>query len=91
MISESAAWRLSWFDADAWFHLITLYTWMRIERVPRTSAQFENLNSRLRPALDLKPCLLARRARSIRIQQNGAWEGIVGVIIGMLVSVLHTR
>ena len=27
---------------------------------------------------------------SIRIQQNGAWKRIVGVIIGKLVSVLQT-
>ena len=33
---------------------------MRIERVQWASAQFENLNGRLGPALDTKPCLLAR-------------------------------
>ena len=37
-------------------------------------AHIENLNSRLGPALDPKPCLLARRTCSIRIQQNGAWK-----------------
>ena len=57
---------------------------MRIERVQRVSAQFENLNGRLVPALDLKSCSLAHWARSMCIQQDGAWKGIGGVIIEML-------
>ena len=40
-------------------------------------------------ALDPKPCSLAAWTHSIRIQQNGAWKGIGGVI-EMLVSVLQT-
>ena len=58
-----------------------------MERIQRASAQFENLNGRLRPALDPKPCSLACWTRSIRIQQDGAWKGIGGIIIEMLVSV----
>ena len=53
--------------------------------------QFDILNGRLRPALDLKPCSLARWTRSIHIQKNGAWREIGGIIIEMLVSVLQTR
>ena len=64
---------------------------MRLERVQRAGAQFENLNGRLGPALDVKPCMLARWTRSIRIQQDGEWKGIGGVIIEMLVSVPQTR
>ena len=64
---------------------------MRIERVQWASAQFENLNGRLRPALDLKLCSLACWTLSIRIQQDRAWKGIGGPIIEMLVSVLQTR
>ena len=45
---------------------------MRIERVQRASAQFENLNGRLGPALDPTPCFRARWTRSFRIQQDGA-------------------
>ena len=63
------------------------------ELVQRASAQFENLNGRLRPALDPKPCSLARWMRFIRIQgiqQNGAWKEIGGVIIEMLASVQQT-
>ena len=61
---------------------VTLYRWVRIERVQRASAQFENLNGHLGPALDPKPCSLAHLTRSIRIQQDSAWNsGIGGVII----------
>ena len=52
-----------------------------IELVQRVSAQFENLNGHLRPALDPKPCSLARWTRSIHIQQNGAWRRIGGISI----------
>ena len=69
----------------------TLYCWMWIERVQRASVQFDILNGRLRPALDLELCSLARWTRSICIQQNGGWKGIARVIIGMLVSVLQTH
>ena len=89
MVSESAAWRLIWLYADPRFYFIALYRWMRIERVQRASAQFENLNGPLGPALDLQAVLAW--TRSIRIQQDGAWKGIGGVIIGMLVSVPQTR
>ena len=64
---------------------------MRIERVQRAGVQFENLNGRLGPALDPKPCSLARWTHSIRSQQDGAWKGIGGVISEMLVSVPQTR
>ena len=88
MTSESGTWRLI---ADRWsrFHVVTLYRW--IERVQRISAEFENLKGRLGPALDHKPCSLARWTRSIRMQQDGAWKGIGGIIIGILVSMLQTR
>ena len=62
---------------------------MQIERVQQASTQFENLNSRLGPALDPKPCSLAQWTRSIHIQQDGAWKGIGG--IERLVSVPQTR
>ena len=75
VINESVARRLTWFDADARFHFITLYRWMWIERVQWASAQFENFNSRLRPALDPKPRSLA--CWTCYIQQNGTWIGIV--------------
>ena len=61
---------------DHQFHFNMLYRWMRIEQVQRASSQFENLNARLGPALDLKPCSLAQRIGSIRIQQDGRWKGI---------------
>ena len=64
---------------------------MRIERVQRASAQFENVNIRLGPALDPKPCSLANWTHSIRIQQDGTWKGIGGVITEMIVSVLLSR
>ena len=49
------------------------------------------MNSRLRPALNPKPCSLANLNRSVRIQQDGRWEGIGGVIIEMLDSEPQTR
>ena len=55
---------------------------MRIEQVQRASAQFENLNGRLGPAVDPNPFSLARWTCSISIQLNGTWKGIGGVIIG---------
>ena len=64
---------------------------MQIERVQWPSAQFENLNGHLGRALDPKACSLTRWTRSIRIQQDGAWKGIGGVIIEMLVSMPQTR
>ena len=69
---------------------------MWIDRVQRAGAEFENLNGGLGPAaaaaaLDPKPCSVAHWTHSIRIQQNGAWKGIVGVIIRMLVSEPQTR
>ena len=64
---------------------------MQIERVKWASAQFENLNGRLGPALDPNPCSLDRWTRSIRIQQNGAWKEVGGVIMEKIVSVLQTR
>ena len=61
---------------------------MRIELVQWASAQFDILNGRLGPCLvDPKPCSIASWACSIRIQQNGAWKEIGGVIIEMIVSV----
>ena len=48
------------------------------------------MNGRLRPALDPKLCSIACRTRFIRIQQNGAWKGIGGVI-EMLISMSQTR
>ena len=57
----------------------------------RASAQFENFNGRLGPALDPKPSSLALWTRSIRIQQDGAWKGIGGAIIEMLVSMPQTH
>ena len=62
---------------------------MQIERLQRASAQFDNLNGHLGPALDPKPFSLAHC--SIRIQQDGAWKGTGGVIIDMLVSVPETH
>ena len=68
-----------------------IYRRMQVEGVERASKQFENLSGRLGPALDTKPCLLARWTHSMRIQQNGAWKGILGVIMEKLVSVPQTR
>ena len=61
---------------------------MRIERLQRPSAQFElkYLNGHLGPVLDPKPCSLARWTRSMRIQQDGAWKGIVEINIETSVS-----
>ena len=53
---------------------------MQIEQVQWASVQFEKLNGHLGPAFDPKPWSLACRTRSIRIQQDGAWKGIEGVI-----------
>ena len=58
---------------------------------PTGMRTIENFKSHLRPALDHKPCSLARWTRSIHIQQNSARKGIGGVIIEMLVSVSQTR
>ena len=69
------------FNADPRFHFAALYRWMWIERVQQATAQFENMNARLRPAWDPKPCSLARWTRSICIQQNCAWKGIKGISI----------
>ena len=54
---------------------------MRVERVQRARAHFENLNGRLGPALNPKPRLLAHLTRSTHIQQNGSWKGTEGVIL----------
>ena len=64
---------------------------MQIEGVQRASEQFGNLNGRLGPALDPKSRSLARWTRSIRIQQEGAWKRIGGVITEMLVAEPQTR
>ena len=72
------------------FHYTTLYHWMQIEQVQRASVRFENLNSCLGPALDPKLCSLACWTRSIRTQQDSAWNEIGGVIIEMLVYVPQT-
>ena len=64
---------------------------MRIEQVQWASTPFENLNGRLGPALDPEACSLASWTRAIRIQQDGTWKGIEGVITEMLVSVPQTR
>ena len=53
---------------------------MRIEQVQWASTPFENLNGRLGPALDPEACSLASWTRAIRIQQDGTWKGIEGVI-----------
>ena len=63
---------------------------MWIERVRRTSTQLDNLNGRLGPALEPKPCSLARWNRSIRNQQDRAWKEIGGIMIEMIVSVPQT-
>ena len=71
--------------ADPRIILLRYIHWMRIERVQRASAQFENLNGCLGPALDPKLCTLAHWAPAFRIQQNGTWKEIgVPVIIEML-------
>ena len=62
---------------------------MRIERVQRTSAQFEDELSP-RTSLGLH-AVFNPLNRSVRIQQNGDWKGIGGVIVEMLVSVQETR
>ena len=67
IMSESAAWRLA---LQRRFQ-IQVYRWMCIKQVQRAGAQFENLNGRLGPALDPKPCSLPCWTRSIRIPQNG--------------------
>ena len=64
---------------------------MPIEGVQWARAQFENFNGRLGNTLDPKPSALVRQTRSIHIQQDGAWKGIWGVIVEMLVSMPQTR
>ena len=54
---------------------------MRIEWAEQPSAQIENLNGQLKPALDPKKCSLARWTHSILIQQNGTRKGIEGISI----------
>ena len=76
------------------YYFVTLYGWIRIERIQRASAQFENLNGHLGPCLGRtrsRDRLLFEPASSIRIQLNVAWKEIGGVIIEMLVSVPQTR
>ena len=60
---------------------------MRIERVQRAGHNLKIWKVASDHALDPMPCSLARCARSIRIQQDGAWKGIGRVIIEKLVSV----
>ena len=45
--------------ADPRINFVTLYRWMRIERVQRASAQFENLNCRLGPCLVVPQAVFA--------------------------------
>ena len=78
------------FHCRSRFHFVTIYRWMWIKRVQWASAQFEILNGRLGPALDPKPCALARWTCSIRNQLNDAWKWIGGVINEMLVSMPQT-
>ena len=92
MVSECVAQRLN--GLQRWSLIsfrYAVYRWMRIERDQWASVQFETLNGGLGPALVPMLCSLARWTRSIRIRQNGAWKGIGGVIIEMLVSVPQTH
>ena len=65
--------------ANPWFHFVMLSRRLRTVQVQQASAQFEHLNSCLGPAVDPKPCSLARWTRSSRIQRDNAWRGSAGV------------
>ena len=87
MISESAEWRL---NVHCWSPISFRYaTLQNVDWAgPKGKCTIWTFElSCLGPVLDPKPCSPACWPCSISIQQNGAWKGIGGVIVEMLVSV----